>query len=118
MSSREVAVLSFDLRARREICMQLRTGGFEPFECVDLPIPSRLAGVVIHDHQLDEQARRRVRAWLKATRLARVVVVVVSARPVIWEEVCRGLDERVEILPSPAFSWELTDALRQVRRRA
>jgi len=76
----------------------------------ELAIPSRFESVVVVDVEAREAMRARVRAWLRAARVPRVVVV--SSKPAVWKALAMIRSNALYVLPAPAFGWEIVDALR------
>ena len=111
MTPKGVALVARASKERLQIARSLRDGGYEVFECEELSIPSRFAGVVvIDDQEAAEPLRARVLAWIKLRRPPRVVVV--SSKPAGWKALALAHSDHLFVLAAPSFAWEIIDALR------
>jgi len=110
MKQNAVALVSRADKARVQITRYLRNSGYEVFECEELSIPGRFAGVVVVDDQESDLARSRVQSWMKLPMPPRVVVI--SSKPAGWKALSLAHNDHVFVLAGPAFGWEIVDVLR------
>jgi hypothetical protein len=107
-----VALVAAADHMRAALAEYLKSSGFDVYECDDLEVPSAFGALVVirpYDTS-DETLVDEVRAWIKSTKSQRVVVV--TSKPTALKTLVAAHNERLYVLPAPAFGWELVDALR------
>jgi hypothetical protein len=111
MSRKPIALVVRAGKSRDQITKYLRDAGYQVFECEELSIPTRFAGIVIVDDQATgDDAHPQVQSWLRVPRIPRVVVV--SSKPAGWRTLVLAHSTCLSVLAAPAFGWEIVDALR------
>lgn len=95
--------------SRSQIAKYLRDGGYDVFECEELAIATRFAGVVVVDDEPSESLEH-VKSWLRRSKAPRVVVI--STKPSNWKAVSLLYSDQLYVFAAPAFSWDVVDALR------
>jgi hypothetical protein len=110
MKRNAVALVARANKSRVQIAKYLRGGGYDVFECEELAIATRFAGVVIVDDESGESQRGIVQAWLRRTKVPRIVVI--SSKPSSWRALSMAHSDHLYVFAAPAFSWEVVDALR------
>ena len=110
MKRSPVALVARANKSRIQIAKYLRAGGYDVFECEELAIATRFVGVVIVDDESGESKRGVVRAWLRRTKVPRIVVI--SSKPSSWKTLSLAHGDHLYVFAAPAFSWEVVDALR------
>jgi hypothetical protein len=114
--NQRIALVSADAGTRRTLRDYLASVGFEVEECVDLAVAAAYSGIVMvsRDDAGADVVKAQVRAWLKATKMLRVVVV--TSKPAAFRELLLAFSPRLVVLAAPAFGWDVADALRGVDR--
>lgn len=107
---RRVALVSPAGDARSTLARYLTTAGFAVHEGDRPEIARSCTAVVAIDDGASDALVAEVRAWLKLTRLRRVVVV--TAKPAALDELVAAYGDRLYVLPAPVFGWDVVDALR------
>lgn len=111
-AKRRIALVARADSARKELGDYLRSAGFDVHECTELAVAAAFAAVVVISG-LDadtEQLVHDVRSWLRSSRSQRVLVV--TSRPAALKDLLASHPDRLQILPAPAFGWDVVDALR------
>ena len=109
---RRIALVARADSARKELGDYLRSAGFDVHECTELEVVAAFAALVVMsgaDEQTDLLVQN-VRSWMKSSRSQRVLVV--TPRPTALKDLLAVHPERLQILPAPAFGWDVVDALR------
>jgi hypothetical protein len=109
---RRIALVSSAGETRAQLAGYLTGAGFEVHECDELAIPSSFGAlVVISGHEARRAALvASVGSWIRLTKIPRVVVV--TSKPMAWNDLLAMHGERLIVLPAPVFGWDLVDALR------
>jgi hypothetical protein len=112
MKTNDVALVGRADPVRVQLASYLRDSGFDVFECDEVALPQRFAGVVVMDDgdSRSPNVHKRVQAWIHARTPLRVVIV--SSRPAGWRAIALAHPQRLWVLAAPAFGWQIVDALR------
>jgi hypothetical protein len=114
-----VALVATEETTRSALADYLSAAGFEVHAYDELSVPSSFDALVLigdHDSSSDSIAAV-VRSWIKLTKAP--TVVVVTSKPKALAALVEAHRERLQVLPAPAFGWDVVDTLRAgVRPRA
>lgn len=105
-----VALVAREDKSRTLVAKYLRDAGYDVVECEDLAIVTRFVGVVIIEDDVRESMHAHVQSWLRHGKAPRVVVI--SSKPSSWKALSLAHSEHLYVFATPAFSWEVVDALR------
>ncbi len=110
MKRAAVALVARQDKSRAMVATYLRDAGYDVFECEDLAIVTRFVGVVIIEDDVRESLHAHVQTWLRHPKSPRVVVI--SSKPSSWKALSLAHSDHLYVFATPAFSWEVVDALR------
>lgn len=113
MTARQrVALVSAPGETRTALADYLTQAGFDVHAFDELSVPSSFDALVwIGEHDASSDAvAATVRSWIKGTKATSVVVV--TSKPKALAALIAAHSERLQVLPAPAFGWDLVDALR------
>lgn len=110
MKRSAVALVARADKSRAMVAKYLRDAGYGVFECEDLSIVTRFVGVVIIEDDVRESMLVSVQSWLRHAKAPRIVVI--SSKPSRWKALCLAHSDHLYVFATPAFSWEVVDALR------
>jgi hypothetical protein len=105
-----IALVSTIDHDRGALAAYLARAGFEVHTYDELSIPSAFSALVLISDEMTNELRTRVRMWLRATRIRRVVVV--TGKPSALDELRAAHSGRLFVFAPPVFAWDLVDALR------
>ena len=97
--------------ARTQVAKYLDDAGILVHEVDELAAPHRFAAVVVIDEPDDHAAemRARVQGWLDVGSSR---IVVMTPKPVAWTALARAHDDRLRVIATPAFGWQIVDVVR------
>lgn len=108
----KVAVVSPRTVTRIALAGYLKDAGFDVHECEELDLPTAFDSLVVLEDD-NERLVDAIRGWIKLTRHQRLVVV--TSKPSVFRELVALHGDRLQVLPAPAFGWDLVDVLRAKR---
>jgi hypothetical protein len=102
---------------RAALAWYLGDAGFDVHECEETALPTSFAAlVIVGGFEAAESMLASVRSWMEAASAPRIVVV--TPKPTAFRELMAIYEDRLVVLPAPAFGWDVVDALRSPLARA
>jgi len=112
LARRRIALVAEANDTRSALASYLTDAGFDVHQCAELAMPSSFAGLVLlgRRDESSDSLTAIVRSWMRIAKTQRVVVV--TSKPKALTGLLARYNDRLRVLPAPAFGWDLVDALR------